>query len=217
MKLNLYIFQLIFVLVFIASCGETMPLKEYKDASSLREKAIKYELQDYSKEEFDIAETNFSEATIIIDENSSKEAKKLAGLLTAASNSYQTVLEEGLPKYAEVLKEEIDLEREYSKDIKSYKIDKESYELAELNYINGVEALNSNNYEEAVNYFLQAKRFHNKAYFSTKGIFDESAKNIKEAEDNIKKMEELEKSSSYKNNWLELKFNIYKIYKNGSN
>ena len=216
MKLNLYIFQLIFVLVFIASCGETMPLKEYKDASSLREKAIKYELQDYSKEEFDIAETNFSEATIIIDENSSKEAKKLAGLLTAASNSYQTVLEEGLPKYAEVLKGEIDLEREYSKDIKAYKVDKENYELAELNYINGVEALNLNNYEDAVNYFLQAKRFHNKAYFSTKGIFDESAKNIKEAEDNIKKMEELEKSSS-KNNWLELKFNIYKIYKNGSN
>ena len=172
-----------------------MPLKEYKDASSLREKAIKYELQDYSKEEFDIAETNFSEATIIIDENSSKEAKKLAGLLTAASNSYQTVLEEGLPKYAEVLKGEIDLEREYSKDIKAYKVDKENYELAELNYISGVEALSSNNYEDAVNYFLQAKKFHNKAYFFTKGIFDESAKNIKEAEDKIKEIEELEKSS----------------------
>ena len=202
MKSRLFIFWLIFVLVlgFMTSCGETMPLKEYKDASSLREKAIKYELQDYSKEQFDIAETNFSEAIILIDENNSKEAKKLAGLLTVASNSYQTVLEEGLPKYAEVLKGEIDLEREYSKDIKAYKVDKENYELAELNYISGVEALNSNNYEEAVNYFLQAKRFHNKAYFSTKGIFDESAKNIKEAEDNIKKMEELEKSSSYKNN-----------------
>ena len=195
MKLNLYIFQLIFVLVFIASCGETMPLKEYKDASSLREKAIKYELQDYSKEEFDIAETNFSEATIIIDENNSKEAKKLADLLTTASNSYQTVLNEGLPKYAEVLKGEIDLEREYSKDIKAYKVDKENYELAELNYISGVEALSSNNYEDAVNYFLQSKKFHNKAYFFTKGIFDESAKNIKEAEDKIKEIEELEKSS----------------------
>ena len=202
MKSRLFIFWLIFVLVlgFMTSCGETMPLKEYKDASSLREKAIKYELQDYSKEQFDIAETNFSEAVILIDENNSKEAKKLADLLTTASNSYQTVLSEGLPKYAEVLKEEIDLEREYSKDIKAYKVDKENYELAELNYINGVEALNLNNYEDAVNYFLQAKRFHNKAYFSTKGIFDESAKNIKEAEDNIKKMEELEKSSSYKNN-----------------
>ena len=195
MKLNLYIFQLIFVLVFIASCGETMPLKEYKDASSLREKAIKYELQDYSKEQFDIAETNFSEAIILIDENNSKEAKKLADLLTTASNSYQTVLNEGLPKYAEVLKEEIDLEREYSKDIKAYKVDKENYELAELNYISGVEALSSNNYEDAVNYFLQSKKFHNKAYFFTKGIFDESAKNIKEAEDKIKEIEELEKSS----------------------
>ena len=198
MKLRLFIFKLIFVLVlgFIASCGETMPLKEYKDASSLREKAIKYELQDYSKEEFDIAEANFSEAVILIDENNSKEAKKLADLLTTASNSYQTVLTEGLPKYAEFLKEEIDLEREYSKDIKAYKIDKENYELAELNYINGVEALGLNNYEDAVNYFLQSKKFHYKAYFSTKGIFDESAKNIKEAEENIKKMEELEKSSS---------------------
>lgn len=202
MKSKLFIFQLIFVLVlgFVASCGDTMPLKEYKDASSLREKAIKYELQDYSKEQFEIAESNFSEAVILIDENNSKEAKKLAGLLTMASNSYQTVLEEGLPKYAEVLKEEIDLEREYSKDIKAYKIDKENYELAELNYINGVEALGSNNYEDAVNYFLQAKKFHNKAYFSTKGIFDESSKSIKAADENIKKMEELEKSSSSKNN-----------------
>lgn len=173
-----------------------MPLKEYKDASSLREKAIKYELQDYSREQFDIAETNFSEAIILIDENNSKEAKKVADLLNTASNSYQTLLNEGLPKYAETLKEEIDLERAYSKDIKAYKIDKDNYELAELNYINGMEALSKNNYEDAVNYFLQAKKFHNKAYFSTKGIFEESSKNIKEAEQKIKEMEELEKSST---------------------
>lgn len=198
MKLRLYIFQLIFVLVFglVISCGGTMPLKEYKDASGLREKAIKYELQDYSREQFDIAETNFSEAIILIDENNSKEAKKVADLLTTASNSYQTLLNEGLPKYAETLKEEIDLERAYSKDIKAYKIDKDNYELAELNYINGMEALSKNNYEDAVNYFLQAKKFHNKAYFSTKGIFEESSKNIKEAEQKIKEMEELEKSST---------------------
>lgn len=196
MKLKL----LIFILIFVISCGETMPLKEYKDASSLREKAVKYELQDYSKEQFDIAEASFSEAVILIDDNNSKESKKLANLLTTASNSYQTVLNEGLPKYAETLKEEITLERVYSKDIKAYKIDKENYELAELYYINGVEAYGTNNYEEAVNYFLQAKKLHNKAYFSTKGIFDESAKSIKEAEENIKKMEELEKSSSKRNN-----------------
>ena len=194
MKLKL----LIFILIFVISCGETMPLKEYKDASSLREKAVKYELQDYSKEQFDIAEASFSEAVILIDDNS-KESKKLANLLTTASNSYQTVLNEGLPKYAETLKEEITLERVYSKDIKAYKIDKENYELAELYYINGVEAFGTNNYEEAVNYFLQAKKLHNKAYFSTKGIFDESSKNIKEAELKIKEMEEIEKY--YTNNY----------------
>ena len=195
MKLKL----LIFILIFVISCGETMPLKEYKDASSLREKAVKYELQDYSKEQFDIAEASFSEAVILIDDNNSKDSKKLANLLTTASNSYQTVLNEGLPKYAETLKEEITLERVYSKDIKAYKIDKENYELAELYYINGVEAFGTNNYEEAVNYFLQAKKLHNKAYFSTKGIFDESSKNIKEAELKIKEMEEIEKY--YTNNY----------------
>lgn len=195
MKLKL----LIFILIFVISCGETMPLKEYKDASSLREKAVKYELQDYSKEQFDIAEASFSEAVILIDDNNSKESKKLANLLTTASNSYQTVLNEGLPKYAETLKEEITLERVYSKDIKAYKIDKENYELAELSYINGVEAFGTNNYEEAVNYFLQAKKLHNKAYFSTKGIFDESSKSIKEAELKIKEMEEIEKY--YTNNY----------------
>ena len=195
MKLKL----LIFILIFVISCGETMPLKEYKDASSLREKAVKYELQDYSKDQFDIAETSFSEAVILIDDNNSKESKKLANLLTTASNSYQTVLNEGLPKYAETLKEEITLERVYSKDIKAYKIDKENYELAELYYINGVEAFGTNNYEEAVNYFLQAKKLHNRAYFSTKGIFDESSKSIKEAELKIKEMEEIEKY--YTNNY----------------
>ena len=195
MKLKL----LIFILIFVISCGETMLLKEYKDASSLREKAVKYELQDYSKEQFDIAEASFSEAIILIDDNNSKESKKLANLLTTASNSYQTVLNEGLPKYAETLKEEITLERVYSKDIKAYKIDKENYELAELYYINGVEAFGTNNYEEAVNYFLQAKKLHNKAYFSTKGIFDESSKSIKEAELKIKEMEEIEKY--YTNNY----------------
>lgn len=195
MKLKL----LIFILIFVISCGETMPLKEYKDASSLREKAVKYELQDYSKEQFDIAEASFSEAVILIDDNNSKDSKKLANLLTTASNSYQTVLNEGLPKYAETLKEEITLERVYSKDIKAYKIDKENYELAELYYINGVEAFGTNNYEEAVNYFLQAKKLHNRAYFSTKGIFDESSKSIKEAELKIKEMEEIEKY--YTNNY----------------
>lgn len=194
MKLRLLIFQLIFVLVFVVSCGGSMPLKEYEATSSLREKAVKYELKDYSKEQFDIAEANFSEASIIIDENNTKEAKKARTLLNTASNSYQTALNDGLPKYAEVLKKEVELERESSRDIKAYKIDKDNYELAELNYINGMESLNKNNYEDAVNYFLEAKSLHNKAYSSTKGMFDESAKNIEEAEQKIKEIEELEKS-----------------------
>ena len=191
MKLKLFVFQLIFVLVFVISCGGSMPLKAYENASSLREKAVKYELQDYSKEQFDIAEANFSEATILINENNRRNAKKTTELLTTASNSYQTALNEGLPKYAETLKNEINSERESSRSIKAYKIDKESYELAELNYINGMEALKINNYENAVDYFLEAKKLHNKAFSSTKEIFDESAKNIKEAEEKLKEIEEL--------------------------
>ena len=191
MKLKLFVFQLIFVLVFVISCGGSMPLKAYENASSLREKAVKYELQDYSKEQFDIAEANFSEATILINENNRRNAKKTTELLTTASNSYQTALNEGLPKYAEALKNEINSERESSRSIKAYKIDKESYELAELNYINGMEALKINNYENAVDYFLEAKKLHNKAFSSTKEIFDESAKNIKEAEEKLKEIEEL--------------------------
>ena len=191
MKLKLFVFQLIFVLIFVISCGGSMPLKAYENASSLREKAVKYELQDYSKEQFDIAEANFSEATILINENNRRNAKKTTELLTTASNSYQTALNEGLPKYAEALKNEINSERESSRSIKAYKIDKESYELAELNYINGMEALKINNYENAVDYFLEAKKLHNKAFSSTKEIFDESAKNIKEAEEKLKEIEEL--------------------------
>ena len=87
-----------------------MPLKEYKDASTLRDKTIKYELQNYSKEQFDIAESSFAEATILIDEN--KEPDTVKELLTTASNAYLVVLNEGLPVYAEELKAETSRNRE---------------------------------------------------------------------------------------------------------
>ncbi|OEJ16152.1 hypothetical protein BFL38_11975 [Brachyspira hampsonii] len=195
MKLNKYIFiPLLFCLTIIISCSESMPLKEYKDATALRDKAIRYDLQNYSKEQFDIAEASYSEAIILIDEN--KDSAKVKDLLTTASNSYQTVLNEGLPQYAEVLKNEIDLERVYSKEVKAYRVDKDNYEFAELNYINALSALSTNNYEEAVNCFLNAKKYHHKAYFTTKVRYDESTRGIKEAEDKIKQVDELDVSYS---------------------
>ena len=137
MQLKKYFFtSLLFCLILIMSCSETMPLKEYKDATVLRDKAVRYDLKNYSQEEFDIAEASYSEAIILIDEN--KDPAKVKELLTAASNSYQIVLNEGLPQYAEVLKGEIDLERVYSKEIKAYRVDKDNYEFAELNYINAI-------------------------------------------------------------------------------
>ena len=194
MQLIKYVSTLSLSLFFIISCsGTTMPLKEYKDATALRDKTIKYDLQNYSKEQFDIAEANYSEAIILIDED--KEPEKVKELLTAASNSYQTVLNEGLPQYAEVLKQETTLEREYSKDIKAYRVDKDNYELAELNYLNALSALGTNNYEEAVNCFLNVKKYHHKAYFTTKQRYDESAKALKEAEAKMQELDELRKSS----------------------
>ncbi|WP_295162158.1 hypothetical protein [uncultured Brachyspira sp.] len=194
MKLKKYIFTSLFVFIFIISCSETMPIKEYKDASVLREKAVKYDLQNYSKEEFDIAEANYCEALILIDEN--KDSKKVRDLLTAAQNSYQNVLNDGLPQYAQILKEETSLDRVYSKEIKAYRVDKDNYEFAELNYINALSALSTNNYEEAVNCFFNARKYHHKAYFTTKKRYDESSRGIKEAEEKIREVEELEITSS---------------------
>ncbi len=195
MQLKKYFFtSLLFCLILIMSCSETMPLKEYKDATVLRDKAVRYDLKNYSQEEFDIAEASYSEAIILIDEN--KDPAKVKELLTAASNSYQIVLNEGLPQYAEVLKGEIDLERVYSKEIKAYRVDKDNYEFAELNYINALSALSTNNYDEAVSCFLNAKKYHHKAYFTTKIRYEESSRAIKEAEDKIKQVDELDKSTS---------------------
>lgn len=195
MQLKKYFFtSLLFCLILIMSCSETMPLKEYKDATVLRDKAVRYDLKNYSQEEFDIAEASYSEAIILIDEN--KDPAKVKELLTAASNSYQIVLNEGLPQYAEVLKGEIDLERVYSKEIKAYRVDKDNYEFAELNYINALSALSTNNYDEAVSCFFNAKKYHHKAYFTTKIRYEESSRAIKEAEDKIKQVDELDKSTS---------------------
>ncbi|MEI0747286.1 hypothetical protein [Brachyspira pulli] len=196
MQMKKYIFTLLLTLFIIMSCSESMPLKEYKDASVLRDKTIRYDLQNYSKEQFDIAEANYSEAVILIDEN--KEPAKVKELLTTASNAYQTVLNDGLPQYAQVLKEETSTERVYSKEIKAYRVDKDNYEFAELNYINALSALSTNNYEEAVNCFLNVKKYHHKAYFTTKKRYDESARGIKEAEAKIKQVDELEKTPSKK-------------------
>ncbi|WP_300369498.1 hypothetical protein [Brachyspira sp.] len=197
MQFKSYFFiSLVFCFIFILSCSETMPLKEYKDASVLRDKTIRYDLQNYSKEEFDIAEVNYSEAIILIDEN--KDPAKVKELLTSASNSYQLILSNALPQYAQTLKEEISMERVYSKEIKAYRVDKDNYEFAELNYINALSALSTNNYEEAVNCFINSKKYHHKAYFTTKIRYDESSRGIKEAEEKIKQVDELEKSQSAK-------------------
>lgn len=190
MKAIKHITILTSILSVIISCGASMPLKEYKDASTLRDKMIKYELQNYSKEQFDIAESSFAEATILIDEN--KEPDTVKELLTTASNAYLVVLNEGLPVYAEELKAETSRNRVYSKDIKAYIVDKENYELAELNYINALSALSTNNYELAVDSFLKTRDYHSKAFFNTKELFDNSLKGIQEADDKIKQIEVLE-------------------------
>lgn len=190
MKAIKHITILTSILSVIISCGASMPLKEYKDASTLRDKTIKYELQNYSKEQFDIAESSFAEATILIDEN--KEPDTVKELLTTASNAYLVVLNEGLPVYAEKLKAETSRNRVYSKDIKAYIVDKENYELAELNYINALSALSTNNYELAVDSFLKTRDYHSKAFFNTKELFDNSLKGIQEADDKIKQIEVLE-------------------------
>ena len=190
MKAIKHITILTSILSVIVSCGASMPLKEYKDASTLRDKTIKYELQNYSKEQFDIAESSFAEATILIDEN--KEPDTVKELLTTASNAYLVVLNEGLPVYAEELKTETSRNRVYSKDIKAYIVDQENYELAELNYINALSALSTNNYELAVDSFLKTRDYHSKAFFNTKELFDNSLKGIQEADDKIKQIEVLE-------------------------
>lgn len=194
MKAIKHITILTSILSVIVSCGASMPLKEYKDASTLRDKTIKYELQNYSKEQFDIAESSFAEATILIDEN--KEPDTVKELLTTASNAYLVVLNEGLPVYAEELKTETSRNRVYSKDIKAYIVDKENYELAELNYINALSALSTNNYELAVDSFLKTRDYHSKAFFNTKEQFDNSLKGIQEADDKIKQIDVLENSTN---------------------
>lgn len=196
MQFNKIILIFLFSLIFIISCSKSMPIKEYKDASILREKVFKYDFQNYSKEQFDIAEASYSEAAILIDEE--KEPNKIVELLTKASNNYQTILNENLPKYAFDLKEETYLYRVYSKDIKAYRVDKDDYEFAELNYVNALSALSTNNYEDAINCFLKVRKYHHKAYFTTKRKYDESIMDIKEAEAKIKEVENLENKSSSK-------------------
>ncbi len=105
-------------------------------------------------------------------------------------------MNDGLPQYAQILKEETSLDRVYSKEIKAYRVDKDNYEFAELNYINALSALSTNNYEEAVNCFFNARKYHHKAYFTTKKRYDESSRGIKEAEEKIREVEELEITSS---------------------
>lgn len=194
MKLKKYI--LLFLLFAIIAC-ESLPLKEYRDASTLRNKTIQYDLNSYSKENFEIADAKYREAIILLENKG--DNKQIVTLLTDASNGYKAILDTDLPEYANVLKEEVNYEREYSKDIKAYKVDKDGYEIAELNYLTGLSALSTNNYDVAVSNFIEARKFHNKAYFTTKRKFDESLYNIKIADDKLKEVYDIGSNASTNN------------------
>ena len=167
MKLKKYI--LLFLLFAIIAC-ESLPLKEYRDASTLRNKTIQYDLNSYSKENFEIADAKYREAIILLENKG--DNKQIVTLLTDASNGYKAILDT---------------------------VDKYGYEIAELNYLTGLSALSTNNYDVAVSNFIEARKFHNKAYFTTKRKFDESLYNIKIADDKLKEVYDIGSNASTNN------------------
>lgn len=177
----------VFSIFFMLSCS-SVPIKEYKDVTILREKATKYDLLSYAEEPFNIAETNYNEASVLIDEN--KDLPKAKDMLVTAGNNYKTVLDKGLPLYAKDLKEDVSEERDTSFNIKAYKAAKDDYELGELNYIEGVISLYKNNYEIAIEELMLSRKYYNSAYITAKEKYERS---VLELEKLNKIMNEIDK------------------------
>ena len=67
MKSRYYnVFYLIIIIFFLFSCVSS-PETKYSNATKLREKVHKYNLQQYAEEEYNIAEKNYQEAKELID------------------------------------------------------------------------------------------------------------------------------------------------------
>lgn len=181
------------IVFFILSCS-SMPVKEYNDVTILREGATKYDLLSYAEEPFNIAETNYNEASLLMDEN--KEPKKAKDLLLTASNNYKIVLDEALPLYANDLKGDISEERNTAFNLKAHKAAREEYELGELNYIEAIVSLCKNNYEIAIEGLMQSREYYNGAYLTSKERYDQSVLELEKLNEVMKEIDDVAKEIS---------------------
>lgn len=100
MKNLLLLVSGIFVLAALSGCGPEVPTKELENAKTAIERAKSVEAPTYSKEDYEGAVADFTDANQFVTDKKYKEAKdKALSSITNADKSYQASLE----KRAEVL------------------------------------------------------------------------------------------------------------------
>ncbi len=104
MKKIVYVMAI--TIVILSSCA-SVPTELYDSVTALRARTTRFEpVQTYAQNDFDEGEKNYNEAVRLIE--AEEDLKLTPDLLTAAQTSYTTVIEVGMPAYADDLQVEID-------------------------------------------------------------------------------------------------------------
>ena len=180
MKSRYYsIFSLIIVIFFLFSCISS-PETKYQNATKLREKVHKYNLQQYAEDEYKIAEQEYQEAKNLIDSKKNFKADKK---LDNVNQKYQTVIEKGLPPCAEDKDQIVKEKKEKALEIKAEVAVKNQYIEAEQTYNEALNYKDNKEYEKAIDTLIIAEEQFVEVYNITE------EKKIR-AENSIKSTEE---------------------------
>ena len=186
MKKTINLLFLCFLLIFAFSCVSD-PEAKYTEANALKSKADKYELDKYAENEYQAAEDNLKEGKSLID---AKNKMKAVKVLDESVKNYKSVLDKGLPPYTDEQNDEAKENRSEADAIKANVAVKEKYDEAEKLYNDGVQAMNSKDYEKAIELFNQAEEKYNEAYDEASTKRDKARKSINSAEEIKSEVEE---------------------------
>jgi hypothetical protein len=174
-----------FILSLLFTCA-TLSQQDLDKAENLRKKVHKYELKKYAEEDYTAAEKNYDEMKILIEKKNTFKAVKV---LAVVKETYQKVLDKGLPPYTD--ERDADAKKEYDNaiQIKANVAIKDQFDEANKVYTDGKSLKDSKDYENAIDKFNDSKDKFNYAYKTAKDKRDKAETSINKTEEYKKDVE----------------------------
>lgn len=171
--------------IFLLFSCVSSPETKYSSATKLREKVLKYNLQKYAEEEYNIAEQEYKEAKMLIDSKKNFKADKK---LDDVNKKYQLVLDKGFPPCTEDKDKIVKEKKEIALDIKADIAVKNEYNKAEQIYNEALDYKKNKEYEKAIDTLNMAEEQFINAYDIAEEKKIRAEKSIKSTEEAFEKI-----------------------------